>query len=284
MKLNALVIGNCQTAGIVYFLNKSTEFKKIYSIKEYLNWQMIKNKDSIPIKDIESADLFIYQPLPEVHGCYSTDPNVSESIGSFVKKDCIKISFPYTYLSALWPICQASKNQNRWFGWNAIHKLKQNNLSETDILNLYKINNIDWEYDLRFEESIKILKEKESITDLKISDFIINNVKNYLLFLIPQHPTSIIFLKLANQILNKLNMDPIDESECFDINLACLADSTYDCKYGKFPLHISTIIHYNMNCIPDVESDLFYKKRIIDFLKYNTNNELPNSHKQFDDR
>ena len=46
MKLNALVIGNCQTAGIVYFLNKSTEFKKIYSIKEYLNWQMIKNKDS----------------------------------------------------------------------------------------------------------------------------------------------------------------------------------------------------------------------------------------------
>jgi hypothetical protein len=43
-------------------------------------------------------------------------------------------------------------------------------------------------------------------------------------------------------------------------------------------------MHYNMNCLPNVESDLFYEKRIIDFLKYNTNNELPNNHKQFDDR
>lgn len=283
-KLNALFIGNCHSSGLIHFLNKSKKFKNTYNTKQYANWEMIRNKESLPIKDIKSADLFIFQPLPEVHGCYSTDPNIKDSIGSFVKHDCIKISYPYTYSSALWPLCQAGKNQNRWFGWNSIHKLKQLGLHQNDIIDLYRSNQIDWEYETRFNESIKILKQKESITDLKISDFVVNNFKNKLLFLIPQHPSSIIFINLANQILHKLNMDLIDENEYYDLNEIGLPDSTYDSKSNKFPIDISSIIYYNMDCKPDVEAKNFYETRIKQYLLYNKNMELPINHKQFDDR
>jgi hypothetical protein len=282
-KLNALFIGNCQCFGIVYFLNKCLEFKNTFNVKQYANWEMIENKDSIPVKDIQSADLFIFQPLPEIHGCYSTDPTVKDSIGSFVKETCTKLSFPYVYSSAMWPLCQAAKFQNRWFGWNSIHKLKEQGLSKNDIIYLYRSNQIDWEYSNRFKESIKILKEKESITDIKISDYIVNN-QNNLLFLIPQHPTSVIYIHLANQILKKLNMNLIDIDQYTDINEVGFSDSTYDCNFGRFPIHLSTIMHYNINRIPDTDADSFYESRILDYFEYNKDMEIPNNNKKFDDR
>jgi hypothetical protein len=282
-KLNALFIGNCHCSGLVYYLNKCLEFKNTFNVKQYANWQMIANKESVPVKDIQTADLFIFQPLPEVHGCYSTDPTVENSIGSFVKKNCIKISFPYTYSSALWPLCQPGQNQNRWFGWNCIHKLKEQGLNQKDIINLYKTNQIDWEYSIRFEQSINILKEKESKTDIKISNFIIDNFNNKLLFLIPQHPTSIVFIHLTNQILKKLNMNLIDINEYTDINEVGLPDSTYNLKSNRFPLHISAISHYNMNYTPDENADSFYESRINDYFYYNPGMQIPN-YKHYDDR
>ena len=283
-KLKALFIGNCHSNGLIHYLNKSSEFKNTFSVKQYANWEMIKNKDSVPTKDIMESDLFIFQPLAEAHGCYSTDPTVKDSIGSFVKDTCTKISYPYTYSSAMWPLCQAAKYQNRWFGWNSIHKLKEQNLNDNDILHLYRTNKIDWEYSIRFEESIKILKEKELLTDIKVSDFIVNNIQSNLLFLIPQHPTSVVFIYLANQILKKLKMDPIGENEYSDINEVGLPDSTYDIISGKFPVHSSAIMHYNMNCNPDPDADSFYESRIIQYLQYNKDMQFPDKHKHFDDR
>jgi hypothetical protein len=126
-------------------------------------------------------------------------------------------------------------------------------------------------YKERFEKSIGILKEKETLTNLKISDFIETHYKDRLLFLIPHHPTSIIFLYLANLILKKLNITEVDETAILQINDVDLPDSTYNTSSNMFPIHISSIQDYGLNYGEEYleQSVDFYSQRIITYLRTN---------------
>ena len=270
-KLKALFIGNCQNGGLRDFLSYSKEFCDTFETKWYANWQLIENQSCIPMKDVQEADLFVYQPLRPEHGCYSTDPTIEGSIGYYVNDNCIKLTHPYIFSSSFWPIVQAGqgKNSNRWFGSDPINKLLVVGLDANQILNLFYKNQIDWEYNKRYEESIQILKNKESITDIKISDFIEKNFKNQLLFLIPQHPTSVIFLNLANQVLEKLNMKKLDESIIKTANDLGLKDTTYDSISNMFPLHESVINDFQLNFGKEYlqDSKNFYGQRLLTYLQ-----------------
>ena len=270
-KQNCLFIGNCQNQGIIHYLSYSKEFMNTYNINSYANWQLIENQSEIPMKDIQEADLFVCQPLRPVHGCYSTDPSVKGSIGSYVKDDCIKFSYPYVFSSAMWPIVQAGQNQNRWFGNEIIDELLLHGFSRNKIIEMHYENKINWKYKERFEKSVEILKEKETITNLKISDFIENNYRDKLLFLIPHHPTSIIFFHLANLILKGLNMNELDESVICGINDVGLPDSTYNQNSNMFPLHISAVQEYELNYGEEYLnfSEDFYAQRIMTYLQLN---------------
>jgi hypothetical protein len=270
-KLKCLMIGNCQNTGIIHYLSLSDEFSKTYEIKQYTNWQLIRNNCDVPMMDIQNADLFIYQPLRIVHGCYSTDPSVEGSIGYYVKDTCVKIAYPYIFSSAVWPLVQKGKGINIWFGNEPIDKLILEGLKVDDILNLFYENKINWEYRDRFKKSIEILKGKETLTDIKISNFIEDNISNRLLFLIPQHPTSIIFLNVANQILEKLNMKKLSEDVIHSINDTGLPDSTYDDLFGMHPLHKSLIEDFDLKFGKEYlnNSEEFYAQRIINYLQLN---------------
>lgn len=271
IKLKSLFIGNCQNGGLKDFLLLSEEFKNTFEIKWYANWQLIENQDSIPMQDVQDADLFVYQPLRPEHGCYSTDPTIEGSIGYYVNDKCITITHPYIYSSYLWPIFQAGqgKNSNRWFGNDSIDKLLSDGLSKSEILNLYRNDKIDWEYEKRFQDSNEILKSKESITDIKISEFIKTNLNNQLLFLIPQHPTSIIFLNMANQVLKKLNMKELDQNVIKTSNDLGLEDTTYNSGSKMFPLHKSAINYFELNFANEYmqDSKSFYEQRLLTYLQ-----------------
>jgi hypothetical protein len=269
-KLKCLLIGNCQNNAIMNYLSQSDEFSKTYEIKHYTNWQLIRDNCEVPMNDIQDADLFIFQPLRIVHGCYSTDPTVEGSIGYYVKDKCIKISYPYIFSSALWPLVQKGKYSNVWFGGEIVEDLISKGLTSTDILNMYDRNEIDWKYQDRFEKSLGILKNKESITDIKISNFIEENIQNELLFLIPQHPTSIIFLNIANQILEKLGMEKLKnfgERDIQSLNPFNLPDSTYDNPSGLFPVHESLIQYFGITYKTNYSenSKEFYMNRLTDY-------------------
>jgi hypothetical protein len=270
-KLKALFIGNCHNNGLIHFLSQSNQFKNTYDIKQYANWELIESKESIPINDIKNADLFIYQPLSDVHGCYSTNPNVENSIGSFVKNSCKKISYPYVYCSSLWPIIQAAKGENRWFGNKPIDDLIKKGHSFSEIIEMYDNDLIDWQYSSRFNETLNILKDKESITDLKISSYIEDNISKELLFLIPQHPTSKIFHKLSNDILNILGMDELITDCINSINDAKLLDTTYSRPDCMFPIHKSVTKNYNFSFSDNYELDSkqFYKDLIKHYININ---------------
>jgi hypothetical protein len=270
-KLKALFIGNCQNGGLRDFLSYSPEFSNTFETKWYANWQLIESQSCIPMKDVQQADLFVYQPLRPEHGCYSTDPTIEGSIGYYVNDNCIKLTHPYVFSSFFWPIVQAGqgKNSNRWFGSDPINKLLISGFNKGEILDLFYKNQIDWEYNKRYEESIQILKSKENITDIKISNFIEKNFKNELLFLIPQHPTSTIFLNLANQVLEKLNMKKLDENIIKTTNDLGLEDTTYNSKSKMFPFHESVINDFELNFGKEYldESKNFYEQRLLTYLQ-----------------
>lgn len=271
-KSKILFIGNCQNTGIIHFLLKSKEFSEKFEIKQYANWMLIENQCEVPMADIQSADVFVYQPLRPVHGCYSTDPTVEGSIGYYVSDNCLTISYPYIFSSAMWPIVQAGQNQNRWFGGEVIDNLVlEKGLKKDEIFELFLNNQIDWDYKNRFQKSVDILKNKESITDIKLSDFIIKNYQKNLLFLIPQHPTSLVFLYVANLILEKLNIEQLSQDVVEGINDTNIEDSTYNLPSCMFPLHKSSIIDYNLEYgeeYIDGSTD-FYLQRINTYLRMN---------------
>lgn len=276
MKKRAVFLGNCQSAGIIPFLNKSKEFSDQYDIKTYVNYEILRNVKCPPVEDIKNCDLFVYQPLPPEYGCYSTDPNISDSIGSLLKEECIKIAFPYTYCSSLWPIFQSGHNSNRWFGWEPIHKLKVLGYDNTGIINLYKNNQIDWEYENRFDSTLKILEEKESITDIKISKFIRDKISSDLTFLIPQHPASSVFFEISNQIHEKIFNTGLDISFLEDDNEGRLEDSTYGRSDCRFPIHKSALEFYKFNFASESsDAHNFYLERLTDYLSRNPGLNTP---------
>jgi hypothetical protein len=276
MKKKAVFLGNCQNSGIITFLNKSEEFRDQYDIKVHVNYEILRNVKCTPVEDIKNCDLFVYQPLPPEYGCYSTDPNVSDSIGSLLKEDCIKISFPYTYCSSLWPIIQSGHNSNRWFGWEPIHKLKILGYDNSGIIDLYKSNQIDWDYQNRFDSTLKILEEKESLTDIKISKFIRDRISTDLTFLIPQHPTSIVFLEMSSQIHEILFGRRLDMSLLNDDNESKIEDSTYGRADCRFPIHKSALEFYKFNFSPESpDSNSFYLDRLTDYLSRNPGLDTP---------
>lgn len=270
IKLKCLLIGNCQNTGVMHYLSQSEEFNKTYEMKQYTNWQLIRDNCEIPMDDIQNADLFIFQPLRIVHGCYSTDPTVEGSIGYYVKDSCIKISFPYIFSSAMWPLVQKARGSNIWFGGEVIGGLISKGLSPIDILELYDKNQIDWNYRERFEKSLAILKDKETITDVKVSNFIEENIQDNLLFLMPHHPAGAIFLNAANQILEKLGMEKIKDTD-ENVNSVGLPDSTYDHPSGMHPVHESLIEHFNLKYKTKYSenSKEFYMGRITDYFYLN---------------
>lgn len=269
----ALFIGNCQNSGIIYFLNKNNYFKENYEIIRYLNYEYIKNNLDYEFDVLKKADLFVYQPVSGKHGKYSTEKNHPESLLNYLPDNCTSISYPYIYNSSLWPICQARKDSNDWFGWESIYDLLQQGADKKEIIDLYKNNKIDWQYEKRFNLTMEILKNKENICDLKITPFITKNLSDEILFLIPQHPSSHVFLYLANSILENLNLDPIIET-IDEINVAQLPDSTYDRTDNMFPIHISALEFFKLKFgnLYIKDSEIFYENLIKNYLNNLNNN------------
>jgi hypothetical protein len=80
----------------------------------------------------------------------------------------------------------------------------RNSYTLDEILNKYDNYEIDFKYEERFTECINILKEKESICDIKVVNFILKNYKNIELFITPNHPASCILAFISNEILKIL--------------------------------------------------------------------------------
>jgi len=143
---------------------------------------------------LSKVDLFIYQPVQEKHGIYSTD-----RILSYLPESCCqRISFPYFYNNALWPLFRDGKCI---VNASPIIELLESGASVIEIAMQFLSLKIDFQFQKRFQTTLHILAEKEAITTIKASQYILEHYKTEKLFLTHNHPSTQLFIHCANQIL-----------------------------------------------------------------------------------
>ena len=234
---------NCQFKGIHTYLSTKLD----YDYEHVENYILIKQKRAIPVDILKSADIFIYQPIDKKHGIYSTDTNIENNIMSYLSPKCKKISFPYIYNSTLWILIPPSISDSmignygeagKYINGEPIEKLKIKGHSLHEVLEMYSDGKINFDFENRFNKCIKILKEKEELCDIKVSDYIIKNVRSKKLFYTQNHPSSHIFIHCVNQILQILsindlyNVNQVKKGDVIGSGSWC--STSYDINYWKF--------------------------------------------------
>jgi hypothetical protein len=166
---------------------------------------------------------------------------------SYLSPKCKTISFPYIYNSSLWVlICPANidgyigdyPDIDKYINKEPIEKLKIKGYSLYKVLEMYSKGLIDFDYENRFNKCIEILKKKEELCDVKVSDFIKKNIRKHKLFFTQNHPTTCIFIHCVNQILSILGYDHKYDEFAYPENIVKLSGkwphTSYDIKYWNF--------------------------------------------------
>ena len=240
---------NCQSMGIIH--NLELNMKEI-SMCRITNYQYINNKINLPTNILNECDIFIYQPIDKRHGIYSTEKG-ENNIMSYLKPECLKISFPYLYNSGIWGITKDAidKDDGTECGnRDSIAKLKSKSLEE--VIDMYRANKIDFNYKSRFEMSLSKLQEKEKKCDIHVSEFIKNNIKTNKLFFTQNHPTPYLFAFVSNQILELIKIKFIQNMT----NTQYIFTNYNElCNGPKWPISKNDIDFWNFTYIQDAEED-----------------------------
>ena len=210
-----VICSNCQGGGIAKFLKQHKGFSREYDDIIVLRlFEYINSKRPLPVKAIEKVDLFIYQPVSTLHGKYSTP-----YLKSKLSPECTCISFPYLFNSGMMSL--SFGRGDKMFGSECILPLVEEGHGLIDIVKKFVDGKIDFKWDERFEYCMSELEQREAATDVKASQFIRDNFRQHKLFLSHNHPTSLLLVYCANQILDILGLYPLRE-EGWPENLAGL--------------------------------------------------------------
>jgi tetratricopeptide (TPR) repeat protein len=167
------------------------------------------------LEGIRQADLLIYQPLDAHHGNLS-EANIKNNVVSARTK---LISFPYIFNSGIYSLVHSpnspGKSYGKIYGEDIIIDLLQKYDVKT-ILELYENRKIDFDLKNRFDRCLTELASRENTTDIKLANFISANYQQHKLFLTSNHPTTIVFVEICQQI-QRLTQLPIDFN-LFDLN------------------------------------------------------------------
>jgi hypothetical protein len=211
-----LIYANCQRDLIKSHLELSQEFMANYKfVTVPYHFKAIQTNYVIPEEILAKTGVFIYQPIADTYGQQST-----ASIISRLPANCYKISFPYIYFKGYHP--QFTKLDGKNLQQRFIND--GSNLNDTNIISLVKQGYPNEEIlrlirDENFYTSdflsqnlnntFQELSQREEVTDIKIVDFIRSHYQQNYLFYIPAHPANLIGVEVTNQILAKLNFNPI---------------------------------------------------------------------------
>ena len=263
MLKTCIIFGNCQCSGVKKFLELSNFYEK-YEIYQYANWELIKNDTMlIPIQQLQNADLIIYQPLSDVHNCYSTNRSNPNSFFNLLSETTQTISFPRIHNNGLFPLFYKNSSYQNIYG-------KINNMPDSTekLLYMYDNNELDFDFDNRMQQNYNISVEKEKYTDIKLIDHIYSNIKDHKLFLTHDHPTSFIFNNLTKQIAEILDLEyDYELGLTYSENITNIEDSVYGRETNQYPISRYAINHFNFNYIQneDTDADIFYKNMIMDY-------------------
>ena len=247
-KKNISIYMNCQGEGIKFFFDKL----KMFNITLLENYKYIYEQRNIPIDVIKKTDIFIYQPVKGKNGIYSTEDNIKGNITSFLPRNCLKISIPYIYNSALWCLyCDTGK----YIGMTSITKLIDEGLGLPKIIQMFLNKQINFNYDERYKKTQNILISMEKECEIKVSQYIDQNIRKHKLFFTQNHPTSRVFIHCVNQMLEYLNISKRFDSNNYPENITGLpgfyTHTSYDRDFWQFEYEVN--YNYDESYIPIIK-------------------------------
>lgn len=247
------IYANCQGSLLLGFLQKVLKFESANCLVSY---SCFRDQTNLPIEILSDSDIFIYQPVDEKHGIYNTVNN--EGILKFLNKECKKISFPSIYAN-IFPLYL---EDNEVVGGESILTLRNNGFTLEQILYMYKNLLIDFNLEKRFLSSLNYMRQKEQFCDIKLSDFIEQNITKFKIFDTQNHPTGTIIAYLSNKVLEILGVDHRFKIEEHEENLvpgsygySPYMEKELGIKYDDFQMDYSNIIVnlYEGRLIPKIK-------------------------------
>jgi hypothetical protein len=212
-KKKVLAYTNCQGRNILNILAKHPTLSKEYDFDnaEVVSTYMLINESSeFDLDKLKDVDLFIYQPIKN-RGKYDT-----ENILKHISPNTICCSFPYLYNYAFWECLvfsdgdyaiETNTSNYTVINHEPVTALRDNGMSLEEINSKIYSKDFDWKFKERFEKTMAILRDKEQLCNIKVSDFINENHKHHLLFHTQNHPTLFLLQHVANQIIQYVGHD-----------------------------------------------------------------------------
>lgn len=242
-KQSCVIFSNGQGLGLQHFLKKSSDFLNYYNVLFLSNYKSEWQEQKLPSELLKKATIVIYQDI------HNNDLHLKlQDISKYIQNTNRLISFPNIYFSGLWPFFE--EGENIVCGEEIIEAINKGEGFKSLIQRFCSLS-IYFDFEKRFSNSKQRLIHNEINTDIKISDFILKNIHDKKLFLTQNHPTSIVFSYLTNQLLSFMDLPSIscDHSSINEANLpGYWPISPYDSNYYNF----------SYQKIPDESWKLFY--------------------------
>ena len=271
--MRIFIYANCQARGLRTFIPLCADPRQKVDFFTLENFSAIQGQVELDNfeEHLKAADVFIYQPVGQAHGRFSTMGE--ESVLHRLRSDCACISFPYVYNYGLWPCFLEGDDV---INGSSIDCHLDGGASFEDVNLLYDRGELDFHLLTRFQESLKILSEREASLDVKLAPLLVEIFRDYRLFLTQNHPTDRIFADIAYQICRLIFDRPIKcnlvEHGAADGNLSGLP--------GQYPLDQYAIkelgIKYQQR--PDEGASIYYKDMLSRYAKFwwNQRKHCPN--------
>lgn len=242
-----VAFGNCQAEGLqrVLRIGLPGDDEVSYYSNNPRTGNMVEPETLLDA--VRQADLIVFQPLRREYGALSED-----SIREASRQTGAALAFPYIFNSGMAGLCWAPKARRRptgrVFGEEAIVDLLRDGRSVDDVVEAYVGGEIDFELRRRFDRSLKVMRRRESSTEIKLCDYVERNYQTRKQFIGHNHPTTDLLVEVCRQIHSHTDL-PIDMDALHGIE----DENEAGLSTGRAPIspHDATALGYEFQ--PDEE-------------------------------
>lgn len=235
-----ILYATCWQFALRYMLNLSAEFRERFEVK-YADINPHVSRDGSEPLDIEvlkRCRLLIYQLMDW--------DNSVQRYYRLLPRDCRRIAVFHPTMNALWPFhCEDPRNGPERvypYGDALILQMIDKGIAKNEIIDTYMTLDVDEMIglDALFEKEREMHLEAEKYADIELRHHFDARFRGTRLFNTVNHGSNPMYVLIANQILEMLGIEAIDEAVC---------DSLTELLVPEMPIHPSVIRHFGLRYV-----------------------------------
>jgi len=263
-KRKVFILANCQGRAIKTFFRNVERLNNMFDVFEIKPIHLLSSIDKNEIYEaIKNTDIFIYQPISERFGEYS-----SNNLISHLRTEAIIISFPVIYFSGYNPESiylkdENNKKVNSFVDYHDINLLNAYHQKVDSVEFIHNIQKPDFYSDSIcrsfINDSISELKRREQDIDITIHDIISDSMMGERLFYSMNHPSNFLLFIIFNKILKHLGIEELKEIEKANFSVNML---------GRTMLYIypqvANMFELKINFKLKINNEIYELKQLVD--------------------